>query len=288
MKKIMLVLLLSLIVFPLYAQNTPLYTGKKGQFIFKIDRWTKIPPKLWENISPGIANPEVNLPPAIEKILSNKKNYLIPEWKETPEMIHHIYIISDVSEEARKSIPMLKYDGFMGVMRKKVGKNKFAYDFYLGPMEEYTDPQEVVDDLQEMQREVLEEEQEETEEAVTSMVTQHEAAQKNIAQIPIETQNTNACNVAPITTQDQAPVIRNTRDLEDALWILSSSSSEEQKLDAIKTLKRKLETDSLSEADVSRIVTALTSALKDPSANVRQDAFITFFYNDHIPLPQVA
>ncbi|MBI2646610.1 MAG: hypothetical protein HYW85_06260 [Deltaproteobacteria bacterium] len=80
--------------------------------------------------------------------------------------------------------------------------------------------------------------------------------------------------------------------LETALSTLSpftsSSTTEEQKLDALQTLKRKLENENLSETDVSRIVTALTSALKDPSANVRQDAFITFFYNDNIPLPQVA
>ncbi len=233
----------------------------REQFIFRIDRWVGIPKGLWQNISPAVRNPKINLDETIEKTLSNKNNYLIPTW--TPDQIHHILLIS---HEAMLSAPM----SLPAVLKKKIGKNKFAYDFYLG--EDLKDAQNVMDILRKLQEEVSEgwkkEEQSEIESTTESIVAQHH-----------ETQSNDIDN----TIQDQSSsVIRNKRELESAILTLSlPTTTEDAKRDAIQTLSKSINlSDPTSDP---RILHALTLALQDPSSQVRNDVFLALVRYRYIP-----
>ena len=96
--------------------------GSQPQLIYGIDQWTNAPQSLWENYPPGVRNPKIVLYPAAARVFSKPSSYLLPEWE--PSMVHSILM---VSQEAQTMAPF----HIPQVLKRKVGKNKFAYDFYL-------------------------------------------------------------------------------------------------------------------------------------------------------------
>ncbi|MBI3016536.1 MAG: hypothetical protein HYY62_00830, partial [Deltaproteobacteria bacterium] len=167
--------------------------GKERQMIYGVDRWVKVPQKLWANISPAVHDPAILLNAALGTVFSNPRNYLSPGWDSSK--IHTILIVSKGAQEgAPITIP--------SALKKKIAKDTFAYDFYLP---QGLSSKEILQMMQRLQREIFAEEN-----PAKAIVEYHEESTKALANDTIFPISQEECG--EITTSNQPPVIREEQE----------------------------------------------------------------------------